>query len=340
MKATHANSTLATDGERLVAFFGSEGLYAYDLNGKLLWKKDLGVLDAGLLHRAGGAVGDRQLTDPSRRRGDRAGGRAEGIVHRRVRREGRQRGVARDDATDVPTWSTPTVHEVERADAAPRERHAAQSAPTISRRARRSGSCRAAATFPVPTPVAQRRPDLRHQRARHVLAGLRDQGNGDRRHQARGKDTTSNDDDRVELSARRRLHVHAARLPRARSTSSTTTACSASTTRRPARRSISSACSSGTASAFTSSPVANDGKVYVASEDGQMIVLKAGPTYRAARRQRHGRQRARHAGALRRAPAGSHAGAGYSDRWQMRFNLQTPKSKGALIELWSLKFGV
>ena len=47
MKSTHANSTLATDGEHLVAFFGSEGLYVYDLKGKLLWKKDLGVLDAG-----------------------------------------------------------------------------------------------------------------------------------------------------------------------------------------------------------------------------------------------------------------------------------------------------
>jgi outer membrane protein assembly factor BamB len=46
-KASHANSTLATDGQRLIAFFGSEGLYAYDLKGKLLWKKDLGVLDAG-----------------------------------------------------------------------------------------------------------------------------------------------------------------------------------------------------------------------------------------------------------------------------------------------------
>ena len=34
-----------------------------------------------------------------------------------------------------------------------------------------------------------------------------------------------------------------------------------------------------TASAFTSSPVANDGKVYIASEDGQMIVFKAGPVF-------------------------------------------------------------
>ena len=35
MKNSHANSTLATDGTRIVAFFGSEGLYAYDMNGVL-----------------------------------------------------------------------------------------------------------------------------------------------------------------------------------------------------------------------------------------------------------------------------------------------------------------
>ncbi|MHC4697431.1 MAG: outer membrane protein assembly factor BamB family protein [Planctomycetota bacterium] len=47
IKATHANSTPATDGKRVVAFFGSEGLYCYDFEGKLLWQKDLGYLDAG-----------------------------------------------------------------------------------------------------------------------------------------------------------------------------------------------------------------------------------------------------------------------------------------------------
>jgi len=46
-KSTHASSTPATDGKYLVVLFGSEGLYAYDLNGKQLWKQDLGVLDAG-----------------------------------------------------------------------------------------------------------------------------------------------------------------------------------------------------------------------------------------------------------------------------------------------------
>ncbi len=44
-KATHANTTLATDGERLVAFFGSEGLYCYDLDGRLLWRRDLGTIN-------------------------------------------------------------------------------------------------------------------------------------------------------------------------------------------------------------------------------------------------------------------------------------------------------
>lgn len=46
-KASHANCTPATDGKHVVAFFGSEGLYCYDMEGKLLWKKDLGLLDSG-----------------------------------------------------------------------------------------------------------------------------------------------------------------------------------------------------------------------------------------------------------------------------------------------------
>lgn len=47
MKNSRASATPATDGVHVVAFFGSEGLYCYDMDGKLLWKQDLGVLDAG-----------------------------------------------------------------------------------------------------------------------------------------------------------------------------------------------------------------------------------------------------------------------------------------------------
>ncbi|MFQ5641795.1 MAG: PQQ-binding-like beta-propeller repeat protein, partial [bacterium] len=46
-KATHANSTPATDGRYLVTFLGSEGLFCYDLDGNEMWRKDLGLLDAG-----------------------------------------------------------------------------------------------------------------------------------------------------------------------------------------------------------------------------------------------------------------------------------------------------
>jgi outer membrane protein assembly factor BamB len=47
-KATQANSTPATDGRRIVAVFGSIGLLiAWDMNGKELWRANLGILDSG-----------------------------------------------------------------------------------------------------------------------------------------------------------------------------------------------------------------------------------------------------------------------------------------------------
>ena len=47
IKSTYASSSPVTDGRIVVALFGSQGLYAYDFAGKLLWKKDLGRIDAG-----------------------------------------------------------------------------------------------------------------------------------------------------------------------------------------------------------------------------------------------------------------------------------------------------
>ncbi len=44
IKSTYANASPATDGSLVLAFFGSEGLYAYDLDGNLKWKKDLGMI--------------------------------------------------------------------------------------------------------------------------------------------------------------------------------------------------------------------------------------------------------------------------------------------------------
>ena len=39
---TCASSSAVTDGQHVIASFESQGLYAYDMNGKLLWQKDLG----------------------------------------------------------------------------------------------------------------------------------------------------------------------------------------------------------------------------------------------------------------------------------------------------------
>jgi outer membrane protein assembly factor BamB len=47
IKSTYASATPATDGRIVVAWFGSQGVYAYDVNGTLRWAVNLGRLDLG-----------------------------------------------------------------------------------------------------------------------------------------------------------------------------------------------------------------------------------------------------------------------------------------------------
>jgi outer membrane protein assembly factor BamB len=46
-KSSQASASPVTNGGVVVAYFGSEGLYAYSTDGKPLWKKDLGIQNAG-----------------------------------------------------------------------------------------------------------------------------------------------------------------------------------------------------------------------------------------------------------------------------------------------------
>jgi outer membrane protein assembly factor BamB len=107
-KSTHASSTLATDGQHLVAFFGSEGLYAYDLKGELLWKKDFGTLDSGFFIAPEAQWGF--ASSPIIRDGrlviqvDVQKGSFVAAFDVRTGRE-----LWRTPRADVPTWSTPAV---------------------------------------------------------------------------------------------------------------------------------------------------------------------------------------------------------------------------------------
>jgi len=47
IKSTYASASPATDGRIVVAWFGSQGIYAYDFDGGLRWSVDLGRVDMG-----------------------------------------------------------------------------------------------------------------------------------------------------------------------------------------------------------------------------------------------------------------------------------------------------
>ena len=108
-KSSHANSTPATDGDRVVAFFGSEGLFCYTVKGELVWSKDLGVLDAGYYRVPSAQWGfgsspviheEKVIVQCDIQDG--------GFVAAFDVRTGKE--IWRTGRDDVPTWSTPAVH--------------------------------------------------------------------------------------------------------------------------------------------------------------------------------------------------------------------------------------
>jgi outer membrane protein assembly factor BamB len=110
VKATQANSTPATDGRYVVALFGSEGLDCYDLNGKLLWKQDLGVLNPGLWEdptsswgHASSPVIYRDLVIVQ------ADGHKQSFIAAFNLKDGKQ--AWRVERGEITSWATPTIHE-------------------------------------------------------------------------------------------------------------------------------------------------------------------------------------------------------------------------------------
>ena len=109
MKATYANSTPATDGEVVIALFGSQGLYAYDLAGKLLWKRDLGRLNVGAYdlpdYEWGTASSPILYRETVIVQCDQQKG---SFLEALDRRSGRT--VWRTERDELPSWGTPAIY--------------------------------------------------------------------------------------------------------------------------------------------------------------------------------------------------------------------------------------
>ena len=107
-KGSHANATVATDGEHVVAFFGSEGLYVYNLEGDLVWSRDLGVIDVGYVGQAQYQWGT--ASSPLIHAGMviiQADAQQDSFIAAFDLRTGRERW--RHSRDELPSWSTPVV---------------------------------------------------------------------------------------------------------------------------------------------------------------------------------------------------------------------------------------
>ena len=102
---SYAAGSAVTDGERLYAFFGSWGLYAYDLDGELLWEADLGTR---LMRNAFGEGTTPALHgDTLVVAWDHIGGQS--FVAALDARTGEERWRANRD--EIDTWATPLIVE-------------------------------------------------------------------------------------------------------------------------------------------------------------------------------------------------------------------------------------
>ena len=275
-KATHANSTPATDGEHVVALFGSAGLFCYGVDGTLHWKKDLGVLDAGWFYDpsyqweyAASPILYKNLVivQADLQKGS--------FIAAYDLKDGRQ--VWRTERDEIPSWATPSVFETaKRAEVVTNAtKHVRGYDPLTGKELwRLAGNSEVVA----PTPIAAH--GLAYVTAGYspiqpIYAIRLGAANGDIT-LPEGKEAT----EAVAWSKRRGgpympTPIVYGDLLYTCSNNGVLTAYDAKTGAQVYRERI-----AGTASvAFSASPVAADGKLYFASEDGEVYVVKTGPKF-------------------------------------------------------------
>ena len=273
-KSSHASSTPVTDGHVVIAMFGSEGLYAYDMKGKLLWSQDLGVLDAGWFYDA-----DYQWDYGS-----------SPIIYKNLvfiqadlqknsfiaaydLKTGKL--VWKTNREEISSWGTPTVYEgKERAELITSGPKAIRSYdPATGKELWHLGPM---SEITTPTPFAAF--DLIYVTSGYApiqpIYAIKPGGSGDLSLK-QGQESS----DFIAWSKQRGgpympTPIVYGELLYTCSNQGVLTAYNAKTGERIYQERL-----GGTGAAFTASPVASDGKIYLASEDGDVFVVKAGPKY-------------------------------------------------------------
>lgn len=273
-KSTHADSTPATDGRTVVALFGSNGLFAYDMKGKLLWKQDLGVLDSGWFYdpdyqweHGSSPVIYKNLV----------------IVQADIQKNSfiaaydlkTGKPVWKTPREEIPSWGTPTVYEGKtRAELITVGTKAVRGYdPLTGKELWRLGPMPEVTT---PTPFAAHGLIFVTAGYRPIqpIYAIRPGANGDITLKE-GKDSS----DFIAWSKTRGgpympTPVVYGDLLYTCSNNGVVVAYEATTGKQVYQQRI-----ADKGGAFTASPVASDGKIYLSSEDGEIFVFKAGPKH-------------------------------------------------------------
>ena len=273
-KSSHAASTPVTDGKYLIVNFGSEGLYAYSLDGKLLWKQDLGLLDAGWFYDVdyqweygSSPIIFKNLVIVQ------ADIQKNSFIAAFDIKTGKQ--VWKTPREELSSWGTPTVYEgATRAELITNGTKAIRGYdPATGKELWHLGPM---SEITTPTPFVAH--DLIFVTSGYPpvqpIYAIRPGGNGDLT-LPQGKDSS----DFVAWSKQRGgpympTPIVYGELLYTCSNQGVLTAYNAKTGERVYQERL-----GGTGGAFTASPVASDGKIYLSSEDGDVFVVKAGPKY-------------------------------------------------------------
>jgi outer membrane protein assembly factor BamB len=273
-KSSQASPTPVTDGTHVIVSFGSQGLYAYDFDGKLLWKKDLGVLNAGWFFDPDyeWGVGSSPIIyknlvivqcDIQRNSFIAAFDTSTGKEAWRTSRE------------EIPSWSTPTILEANgKAEIVTQATTFIRGYDPASGKELWKLSGNSEITIPTPVVGPGFAIVTNGYRGVQPIFAIKPGGSGDIT--LKENKTTS---DAIPWSTNRggpyiptpvvygdQLYVL--------QNNGVLVAYKVATGERVYQERL-----GGTGGSFSASPIAADGKIYCSSEDGDVFVVKAGPTY-------------------------------------------------------------